>query len=200
MEDTRSETTGDGSATSKIVEKNYKEEWGHGLRLRAFHDGTLQVSYTFNDETFECTLQDPRTIRSSTLPLAMSSSLLEDIKKSSLEVALAHLPGRIKAYVARRQQVLDTERKHGSRLRGGKVETAGSCTFVRLDMLLTIEGSDGVLRLDLSYDDFSPHPRRTVVSCEGPDDVVELVRSRAEDIRDLLQSSFLDEACDVLSS
>lgn len=200
MERARSEATGDGSATSNIVAKNYKEEWVHGLRLRAFHDGTLQVSYTFNDETFECTLQDQRKIRSSTLPLAMSWSLLEDIKTSSLEVALASLPRRIGAYVVRRQQVQDTERKHGSRLRGGRVQTAGSCTFVRLDMLLTIGDSDGVLRLDLSYDDFSPHPQRINVSCEAPDEFVEMVRARAEDMRDLLQSSLLDEACDVLSS
>lgn len=130
----------------------------------------------------------------------MSWSLLEDIKTSSLEAALARLPRRIRAYVARRQQVEDTERKHGSRLRGGKVQTAGSCTFARVDMLLTIGDSDGVLRLDLSYDDFSPHPQSTVVSCEAPDEFVESVRARAEDIRDLLQTSLLDEACDALSS
>lgn len=190
----------DGYATRELVEKNYREELVHGLRLRAFHDSTLEISYTFNGETFECTLQDERRIRSSTLPLAMSWSLLEDIKKSSLEEALARLPGRIKAYVLRRRQVEDTERKHGSQLRGGRVQTAGSCTFVRVDILLRVGDSDGVLRLDLWYDDLSPHPARTVVSCEAPDEFLEAVRGRAEDVRQLLQTSLLDEACDMLCS
>lgn len=179
---------------------NYKEEWVHGLRLRAFEDSTLQVHYTFNDKTFECTLHNERRIRSSTLPLAMSWSLLEDIKRSSLEEALAKLPRRIKAYVLRRQQIEDTERKHGSQLRGGKVHTAGSCTFVRVEVLLSVGDYDGVLRMDLWYDDFSTHPVRTVVSCEAPDEFVKLVGGKVDDIKHLLEVSLLDEACDVFCS
>ncbi|KAK8781109.1 hypothetical protein V5799_017549 [Amblyomma americanum] len=176
----------------------YAEQSVHGLKLRAFEDGSLEVICEVGGQKFECMLDKRRTVDVISLPLATAWALREDIEHSSLDAALAKLPKRLKAYVARQQQVENTERKHSLHLLGRKLETAGSYTFIRADLVLNFGVYDGVLRLDMWYDDFSVHPERTVVKSRGPPDFMDLVSDKVQDIKDLLQRLPLDEACDVL--
>lgn len=147
---------------------------------------------------FECTIDKDHEVRVTSLPMAIAWAIREDIKRTSLAGALAKLPTRLKAYVLRRQQVEDTERKHASSLLGRQLQTAGSYTFVGMELRLSFERYKGVLRLELWYDDFSAHPTRIVIMSRGAPEFKDIVTEKAEDIRKLMQSSLLDEACDVL--
>lgn len=176
----------------------FAEQSVDGLKLRAFENGSLEVTFEIGGQKFECMLDKRRTVHVTRLPLAMAWALREDIENSSLDVALAKLPKRLKAYVMRQQQVENTERKHSLHLLGRKLQTAGSYSFIRADLVLSFGDYDGVLRLDMWYDDFSVHPERTVVGCRGPPEFIDRVNEKTEDIDNLLQSLPLDEACDML--
>ncbi|KAL1478228.1 hypothetical protein MTO96_016414 [Rhipicephalus appendiculatus] len=185
---------------SKRKSQNLAEQNINGLRARAFPDGALAVKYETGGHAFKCIVEKHRRIRPIKMPFAIASAVGQDIDSSSLEDALGRLPKRLKAYVLRRQQIDDTERKHAPRLVGRKLHTAGDCTFVRVDLKLTAGGHPGVLRLEVGYDDFSAHPIRVIVMSRGSPEFMDIVTERVEDIRDLLESKLLDEACDVLCS
>ncbi|KAH6934686.1 hypothetical protein HPB50_027013 [Hyalomma asiaticum] len=176
------------------------EQWTHGMRLRAFSDGALEVKCSIGGHDFKCTFDKHRKVRATSMPLAIVAAVREDIEWSSLERAIAVLPKRLKAYVLRRQQIEDTERKHASRLADRKLLTCSGCTFVRMDLALTVVGQKGVLRLEMGYDDFSVHPSRVSVKSRGAPEFVDKVCDKVDDIRGLVLHSPLDEACSMLCS
>lgn len=188
------------ASPSKLKRLPIPEERIHGLRLRALSDGVLEVKCDMGGHKFECTIDKHHRVRATSLPMAIAWAVCEDIEGSSLEQALAKLPKRLKAYVLRRQQIEDTERKHASSLLGRKLQTAGSFTFVRMDLALRVDKYTGVLRLELWYDDFSVHPTRIVVMSRGEPEFMDLVSEKVDNIRELMESSLLDKACDVLCS
>lgn len=185
---------------SKRKSRYVTEKKLHGLRVRLFPDDALEVKCEMGGSAFKCVLEKHRRIRPIKMPFAIAWAVGQDIDTASLGKALGRLPKRLKAYVLRRQQVDDTERKHASHLVGGKVHTAGDCTFVRVDLKLTATGHPGVLRLEVWYGTFSVHPVRIIVRSKGSPEFMDIVADRVEDIRDLLESSLLDEACSVLCS
>lgn len=188
------------ASTSQLEKPYIAEERVHGMRLRAFSNGVLEVKCDMGGHEFECTIDKHHRVRATRLPLAIAWAVCEDIEWSSLEEALAKLPKRLKAHLLRRQQIEDTERKHASRLVGRKLQTAGSYTFVRMDLALSVEMCSGVLRLELWYDDFAVHPTRIAVHSRGAPEFIDLVTKKGEDIRELMESEPLDKACDVLCS
>ncbi|KAK8773535.1 hypothetical protein V5799_011932 [Amblyomma americanum] len=168
-----------------------------GLQLRFLENGTLEITCETGGQKFECLLDKRLTVDVISLPLATAWALREDLENSSLQAALENLPKRLEAYVLRQKQVENTERKHGLHLLRRKLETAGSYTFIRADLVLDFEDYGGI-RLDMWYDDFSVRPHRAIVKCRGPSSFTDMVSDKVEGIQDLLQSLPLDEACDVL--
>ncbi|KAH8038945.1 hypothetical protein MRX96_026031 [Rhipicephalus microplus] len=179
---------------------DFAEENIHGLRARVRSDGALSVKYEMGGHAFKFVVEKRGRIRPIKMPFSIAAAIGQDIASSSLEEALAKLPKRLKAYLLRRQQVEDTERKHAAHLLGQRLHTAGNCTFVRADLQLTVKGHPGVLRLEVRYHEFSVHPVQVVVKSRGSPEFMDIVTDRVEDIRDLLESTFLDEACGVLCS
>lgn len=174
-----------------------------GLTVKRASNGDLELRYETGGVLYSCTLKtesEGYAIRQySNLPTAIAWSLLRDIRRSSLEEALAVFPKRIRAYALRRTQVDDTIASQESRVAGRKIHTTSSCSFVRLDLNIFLSGGPaGIIRFDLWYTDFSVHPTRQKVSARGPPDFVAPVSQRLDAIHELLRTKPLNDVCEAL--
>ncbi|CAN7976512.1 unnamed protein product [Ixodes persulcatus] len=137
---------------------------------------------------------------SENMPLPLHWSLLRDIKRSSLSEALIVHTKRIKAYALRRLQLDGAIRDCKEFLADGRIEAAGACNYVLVDLCLEIMGERGRLVLELWYEDFSLHPVRSRLTVDGSAAFKAPVTDKMDDIVAMLDSKLLDEVCRALCS
>lgn len=211
---TRKETSGargvrrqhsESAATTLPVETPTKknrpaefEVFENGLKLGALEDGTLRFEFEASGTLFSWTMDTAGRLTvvsgSANMPLSLHWSLLRDARRSTLEEAAITHTKRIKAYAQRRFQV----DRCGQWIKDGKIETAGACNYVQVDLNVVARDELGRLRLGLWYDDFSMHPVRSAFFADGSPAFREAVTEKWEDVKVLLMSQPLDKVCRVL--